>query len=185
VISDRGVRNSNLSQQCAKGAQFMAGTARKDGIHGAPKTHSDATGKAQWFQGPPVGPNTNGMMVARGFINGVYPSLSPKNTPPGQIVNHVGIQTGYDKKTGTVTVFDQAKEKALGSTPHDARKEGWHVVLVPKSIGAYEAQGNVLVPTAQPSDAKEIENQQGEIPDFGMLGGGPLGLGGPPRTSTR
>jgi SOS response regulatory protein OraA/RecX len=39
---------------------------------------------------------------------------------------------------------------------------------------------------SNPPDAAEIENQQGAIPDFGMLGGGGLGfLGGPPRTSTR
>ncbi len=32
-------------------------------------------------------------------------------------------------------------------------------------------------------DAAQIDNQQGEVPDFSMLGGGPLGLGGPPRSS--
>jgi RHS repeat-associated protein len=193
VMSPSGVRNQNLSQQCAKGAQFMAGTALKTGMHGVPKTHSDASGKPQWFQGPRVGPNTNGMMIARGFVDGVYPSLSPQNTPRGQIVNHVGIQTTFDKNSGVVTVFDQAKGKALGNTPHDARKEGWYVVLVPKTVGPYQKQGDVLVPTAQPPsgntqtqmDAAQIENQQGAIPDFGMLGGGPLGLGGPPRNSGR
>src|SRR6266545_3659259 len=34
-------------------------------------------------------------------------------------------------------------------------------------------------------DAAQIDNQQGDVPDFGMLGGGPLGLGGPPRSPSR
>jgi len=123
----------------------MAGTVLKDGLHGVPTTHT-AMGKPQWFQGPPVGPNTNGMLVARGFINGVYPSLSPEQTPKGQIVNHVGIQTGFDKRTGMVQIFDQWKGQPLGDNRYNARSEGWYVVLVPKGAGSYTKQSNDLVP---------------------------------------
>src|SRR5205814_8193574 len=97
--------NPRLNQQCAKGAQFMAGTVLKEGLHGVPTTHDAVTGKPQWFQGPPVGPNTNGMLIARGFVNGVYPSLSPDQTRPGQLVNHAGMQIGYDKGTHQLQVF--------------------------------------------------------------------------------
>ena len=141
----------------------MAGTVLKDGLHGVPTTHT-AMGKPQWFQGPPVGSNTNGMLVARGFINGVYPSLSPEQTPKGQIVNHVGIQTGFDKGTGMVQIFDQWKGQPLGDNRYNARSEGWYAVLVPKGAGSYTKQSNDLVPTAQPNpaNASAIE-QAGEI----------------------
>jgi RHS repeat-associated protein len=151
------ISRPSLSQQCAKGAQFMAGTVLKDGLHGVPTTHT-AMGKPQWFQGPPVGSNTNGMLVARGFINGVYPSLSPEQTPLGGIVNHAAIQTGFDA-TGHVHVFDQSKGQRLDDSRYDAKREGWYVVLVPKGAGSYTKQSNDLVPTAQPNPA----NAAGEI----------------------
>ena len=157
--------NHRLDQQCAKGGQFMAGTMFRNGIHGVPTTHNSVTDMPQWFQGPKIGANTNGLLVARGFINGVYPSLSPQQTKehygPKQAINHVGIQTAYDKKTGIATIFDQAKGKALGYTPINTKKEDWHVVLVPKSAGDYQITGRDLVPTAQRVDEMRANKDAG------------------------
>jgi RHS repeat-associated protein len=160
----------SLSQQCAKGAQFMAGTLLKDGLHGVPTTHNSVTGKPQWFQGPPVGTNTNGMLVARGFVNGVYPSLSPDQTRPGQIVNHAAIQTGFDA-TGHVHVFDQWQGQRLGDRSYDAKREGWYVVLVPKDAGQYAKRSNDLVPTAQPnlSNAHQVDEGVTQKKAFDIL----------------
>src|SRR6266545_1835774 len=47
-----------------------------------------------------------------------------------------------------------------------------------------EAKPTAVLPQ-QMLDAAQIDNQQGEVPDFSMLGGGPLGLGGPPRSPGR
>jgi len=99
------------------------------------------------------------MLVARGFINGVYPSLSPQQTGPGQIINHAGMQTGFDKSTGQVQIFDQWKGQPLGDNKYDAKRDGWSVVLVPKEARQYTKQSNDLVPTAQlnPTSAHAVE----------------------------
>jgi RHS repeat-associated protein len=117
-------KNSDYSEQCATGAQFLTGTFINGNFHDAPSTRT-------WRQGNPVGPNTPlGTMIATGWIDGRYPSAPPSAYAEGerlygQTMNHTGIFKGMNPD-GTIEIFDQYIGKSLGKRP--VKNKGWSVV---------------------------------------------------------
>jgi RHS repeat-associated protein len=175
VVDSKGV-----PRQCAGAAQFLAGTAK--GADGKPHDAPSARNGA-WIQGAPLTKNTpNGTMVASYWENGRYPNkginqYTQEQRERGEI-NHTAIKVGWDK--GKAILLDQWQGKGgqLERRPYDPKKGDWSVVNTTTASDPKRS-------TSTLEDAKEVDDQNTTIPDFSMLGGGALGLGGPPRTSTR
>jgi RHS repeat-associated protein len=103
-----------------------------------------------------------------------------------------GCQTvSQQAYNGINAVFDRNKDSSRETVRNGATvPKGMEIrrALPAREIGSPDAgQGTTTSAQTGPqiSDAAQIDNQQGEVPDFSMLGGGPLGLGGPPRNSNR
>jgi RHS repeat-associated protein len=117
---------------CAWGAQILSG-----GFVGGTYYNMPDTG--YWYQGASLTPATRvGTVVATGWQNGGYPSLSPDKyrATYGQdsTVNHTGIFLGFDSD-GNALILDQYKGKILGVSPYSP--DGWYEVYVDKSDGPY------------------------------------------------
>ncbi len=108
-----------------------------------------------------------------------------RNTGRGTFRFHLG------PSEGCVTTNDSKSFEKAGQIL-DATKKGTvtdangteRTVYGKFHVFSGEAKPTAVLPQ-QMLDAAQIDNQQGEVPDFSMLGGGPLGLGGPPRSPGR
>ncbi len=101
-----------------------------------------------------------------------------------------GCQTvSQQAYNGIKAVFDRNQDSTRKTVRNGAAvPKGMEVrrALPAKEIGSSDAaqsSTNSAQTGPQALDAAQIESQNTSIPDFSMLGGGPLGLGGPPRSS--
>jgi hypothetical protein len=181
IVGRYVVDSKGIPRQCAGAAQFLTGTKGADGkVHDAPSARNRA-----WIQGAPLTKNTpDGTMVASYWENGRYPNkginqYTKEQRERGEI-NHTAIKVGWDDKNKKAILVDQWQGKGgkLERRPYDPKKGNWSVVNT-------ETASDPKPSTSTLRDAKEIDDQNSEMPDFSALGGSPLGLGGPPRTSTR
>jgi RHS repeat-associated protein len=128
------------NQWCAAGAQILSGGWINGTYHDMPNT-------GYWFQGASLTSATlRGTVVAEGWQDGGYPSLSPRDyrTTYGSdtTVNHTGIFLGFDDD-GNALILDQYEGKPLGITkvsPDDQWQ--WNEVDVAKGDPRYNPESS-------------------------------------------
>lgn len=166
--------SDRLSGNCAMGAQWTAGTVKKDGVHDVPSTKT-------WSRGNQVTKDTKpGTVVARSWIqddkgNWVYPSMSIQEWQqkyPGVPINHVGTFESIDKK-GNVTIQDQFKTQdgQLKSRTHSGL-DGWYEVNGTKPYDEKPSDSAVMPHPVDPKvkpDSKKQPNPA-PVPDTSSTG---------------
>jgi RHS repeat-associated protein len=119
---------------CAEGAQILSGGWLGGSYHDMPNT-------SYWRRGAPLGSGTApGTVVARGWLNGGYPQISPWQylKTYGPPLYHIGIFLTV--LNGQALILEQSEGVDLhvsGYSIDQLRQEGWSEVRVNQGSGPY------------------------------------------------